>query len=764
MDIWKWIGKLQSTLAEAGQVGSARLLDDLSSCISDLETARAESILPEAKALAKSLNNPWVEVFVGHWEMRNRLGARMEGESALPDMVALFERAHRADTIDCPQSVCVTQDLGNCYANIDGPGWANERRAVIEETLQRIDPSWNCFICLSTEYADTLYDEGRFTEGLDWLAAQEAKLRDSGEDYDLDSIELSRTEHLMGLNRDEEALALMAAQAARAEAAGPEWEAARQARCVRHALALAKLGRDEEAWEVLPSWHESSPRNRIWWLASAALLLQRAPERNTWRLGSFLQDALDHLSRHGAHRPLVDSALIAARLALARKAPWNAQRLLAQARKHQASLRIDAGAGAKLDALEAELAEAPATELPVPAAQLMEWLEAREDRDPEQEIQWLLAARRERPEDQALLLLAASALKACGAHEESESMLWADIERRPDDDVDTVAQMLFESCLKRGGHDRIEALIRHFETIEPSFSIWCQARVAAWKEDWARVVELCQAASEHSEKSTFIGLLAQGLSKQKRYAEAAAAYRRLIESAEDPRDALWHHMTCAAAVEDWAAVRDSAKRLEFTLSSDSGPFDENMGRIIIRYYENNTEHDYYAYRTGPVTARIVENAIPGAPQHVLDELVFDAGIGYLEDPPEDEEERKNFIYTYAAFHTLSRGGFGPSWVMEGVHPGEDRLKALIQALEAHGYEMWVHASGYEMQDAENEGITLHGVLMTAAAPQGRPPQELHELLQKETQDLPHRLCWLPLARHCGADLSVHEACIARYGL
>jgi hypothetical protein len=764
MDIWKWIGKLQGTLVEAGQAGSARLLDDLSSCISDLETERAESLLPEARALAKSLNNPWVEVFVGHWEMRNRLGARMEGESALPEMVALFERAHRPDTIDCPQSVCVTQDLGNCYANIDGPGWANERRAVIEETLQRIDPSWNCFICLSTEYSDALYDEGRHTEGLDWLDAQEAKLKATNGDYDQDSVGLSRAEHLMGLNRDEEALDLMAAQAARAEAAGPEWEAARQARQVRHALALAKLGRDEEAWEVLPGWHNTSPRNRIWWLASAALLLQRAPERNTWQLGSLIQDALDHLSRHGAHRPFVDSALIAARLALARKASWNARRLLAQARKHQARLRIDAGAGAKLDALETELANAPATELPVPAAQLMEWLGAREERDPEQEVQWLLAAQRERPEDQPLLLLTASALRACGAHEEAESLLWADIERRPEDEVDAVAQMLFESCLRRGEHEQVEGLIRHFETIEPSFSIWCQARVAAWKEDWARVIELCQAASESSENSAFIGLLAQGLSRQKRHAEAAAAYHRLAESEDEPRDALWHHMTCAAAAEDWVAVRDSAKRLEFTFSSDSGPFNEDMGKLIIRYHENNTERDYYAYRTGPVTARIVENAAPGAPQHVLDELVFDAGAGYLEDPPEEEEARAHFLYTYAAFHTLKRGGFGPSWMVEGVHPGEDRLKALIQALGAQGYEMWIHASEYELQDAENEGVTLHGVLMTAAAPQDRPAQELHELLQKETQDLPHRLCWLSLARHCGVDLSAHEACIARYGL
>ena len=50
--------------------------------------------------------------------MRNRLGNNGEGETALPEAVALFEFAHRDDTIACPQSVCVTQDLSACYATV----------------------------------------------------------------------------------------------------------------------------------------------------------------------------------------------------------------------------------------------------------------------------------------------------------------------------------------------------------------------------------------------------------------------------------------------------------------------------------------------------------------------------------------------------------------------------------------------------------------------------------------------------------------------
>jgi hypothetical protein len=65
--------------------------------------------------------------------------------SALGEAVALFERAHREDTLECPQSICVTQDLAACYGNIDGPGWVPERIEVCDETLGRIDPELGLF-------------------------------------------------------------------------------------------------------------------------------------------------------------------------------------------------------------------------------------------------------------------------------------------------------------------------------------------------------------------------------------------------------------------------------------------------------------------------------------------------------------------------------------------------------------------------------------------------------------------------------------------
>jgi biopolymer transport protein ExbD len=97
MNIWHWIEQLQASLREAGQAHSADLIDRFSSEICDQEVERAEALMPELRALCKTLENPWLEVFVRHWDLRNRLGNKSEGETALAETVALFEFAHRDD-------------------------------------------------------------------------------------------------------------------------------------------------------------------------------------------------------------------------------------------------------------------------------------------------------------------------------------------------------------------------------------------------------------------------------------------------------------------------------------------------------------------------------------------------------------------------------------------------------------------------------------------------------------------------------------------
>ncbi|MDR3352299.1 MAG: hypothetical protein LBO00_04680 [Zoogloeaceae bacterium] len=763
MDTWQWFDRFTDTLEEAGQGVSARLLFEFVDATANSRLEQAEALLPEVRALAKSLDNPWLEVFVGHWEMRHRLGNQYEGQSALHDMVAIFERAHRSDAIDCPQSVCVTQDFAECHSNIDAPGWAAECRAVLEETLQRIDPSWSCFACLSEEYAFTLYGEGQHAAALDWIDAQENALRQAGKESP-DGLERCRCWNLAALGRAAEAEAILVALVAREDEDDPGRE-----RRLLHAYILALLGRDAEAWEMLPAWDDLDPVNKTTWIDVAEALLPRAPERNTWQLGASLQAELDHLDRHGAYRPLVDYALVCARLALARGAGFSARRILALARKNQKRLRVDAGAAAQLEALERAIEACPSPAPPVAAEVLVAHLETREERNPEREAEWLLAAQSQLPDDMSLAQAAAAALRACGARSEAEDLLWCFVEAHPrigETLPDAVLTELVDACLEHRQGERLESLARLYDAIEPPFALWCRARWANAQENWADVVDFAERGLAFSpDRESLLRLLAGALTRQKRFAEAAAVWLQLANRQEGPCDELWDHMSCAAAAGDWAAARQGAARQGISLAPGEGPFAEDWGWIILRFEENGEPVDYYAQRTGPVTARILENAYPRHLQHVRDEIVFDAAPLY--EPPEDEEERKAFIATFRALHILAFGGYGPSWQVEGAHPGREAVEALDEALEGAGHQVWFINTQYTLKDSAAQveaEAERPGLLFSVASPQGVPPLELHTLLETLTRDWPEGLCWLDLARQCGAQTNRHRAIMERFDL
>lgn len=85
--IWGWVNKLQEELDEAGQNQAAQLIDKLSDDVAELNIGKVEAAMPEALALSRSLQNPWLEVYFRHWEMRNRVGSLVQGEVALKDAV-----------------------------------------------------------------------------------------------------------------------------------------------------------------------------------------------------------------------------------------------------------------------------------------------------------------------------------------------------------------------------------------------------------------------------------------------------------------------------------------------------------------------------------------------------------------------------------------------------------------------------------------------------------------------------------------------------
>jgi hypothetical protein len=158
----------------------------------------------------------------------------------------------------------------------------------------------------------------------------------------------------------------------------------------------------------------------------------------------------------------------------------------------------------------------------------------------------------------------------------------------------------------------------------------------------------------------------------------------------------------------------------------------------------------------------------------------------MEDPPEDPEALENYIHVFSApFHVLQKGGFGPSYMLDGVHPGEDRLDALRQALDEAGWASWQYSSNsYQLhamstpptpdaakpdaEDAEDEEGeegeegTVLGVYLAVAAQSDVPAHAMAKKISQLCEGL--ELSWLSLAREAGQPTAWHEALRDRYQL
>ncbi|MBW8777173.1 MAG: tetratricopeptide repeat protein, partial [Stenotrophomonas sp.] len=420
-----------------------------------------------------------------------------------------------------------------------------------------------------------------------------------------------------------------------------------------------------------------------------------------------------------------------------------------------------AGLAARIDALP-EMAP-----LPAPAGELLAWLDAQgeqnQSRDPEREAQWLLQAQAQLPDDEALAEMAASALGACGAQTESRALLWRFVRAHAQDDG-PAAYTLMRWLAEQGDDDGLRQLADLYRGSVPVFAHWCEVQRARRVSDWAALEQAAQALLAASPGSHGArGTLARMYMETGRFSEAQACYAQLVELLEEPSAAHWDHMSAASAARDWDAVRRSAAAIGMELSSQDGVVEEPWGWVIIRSEENGEPMEYYARRSGPVTARIVENAPANRAQQVGDWVVFDAAL--VHPAPEEEEAREHFIPTYAQVHVLERGGFARSWLIDGAHPGEEAWNAFVAAAEAQGWQVWSHSRpDYTVTDPDAEEGTLPGLLFTVAQPQDHAPLALHRFLQQETVKWPHPHCWLRLAEACDQDRQPHLDVIERYGL
>jgi tetratricopeptide (TPR) repeat protein len=315
MNIWQWFDDIEMELIEQGHHRLAQLLNDLPNNTVNENHSQVDAILPEALALARAVKHPWLEVFIRHWNLQSRVVHRYEVAEMLSEAVSLLEFSTRDETRDCPQSICVVQDLTICYSLADGPGYADDCLAVCKETLEKIDESWPCFSCISSEYADALLQKKQYQEAFNFLQQQNQTFLLTHQydgRFELRSIWV---ETLIHLQRYQEAYDFN-----KEAYSWDESESELLTKAIDEARITAHLGRYDEAKNVLPAFEQISNTSEYFseWADAVELLINAEVIPNDSSVNAQFQLMSEKLAQQGVIRQAFTITLSQAELALKR--------------------------------------------------------------------------------------------------------------------------------------------------------------------------------------------------------------------------------------------------------------------------------------------------------------------------------------------------------------------------------------------------------------------------------------------------------------
>lgn len=740
MDIWEWVNDTTEELRKGGQARLADLVDAVSSACCDGEHERVENMVPEALSLARAVKNPWIEVFIRHWFLQSRVLHRHDvSRDTMKHAVSLIEFASRPEARDCPQSVCAVQDLAGAYGLVDGVGFAEQRLAVTEEALSRINPTWPCFDCVSSERASALLDQRRYAEALEFCERQLAQQPRS-----TTGLAGHRFRALSALGRHTEA----ASAAAKMDFSN-SGESGAVTKSLFQALAAARLGRLEQARELLPSFERLEPEHFVDWLRCVRDLGSSEGHPGSWRVERIVASMCRTLAGYESYFTLAKVHKLAAQIAVRRGARASAERHLAAALRTAERLREPAWLFTRLEGIRADLSRlAPSDTAPDTVEAVLEAL----GRDPETDLTLLghpaLAA------DARLERYRARALAALGLEAEARRVLEDAVEAWPEDGG--LFLQLVELLRVQGEHARLEALCSSRTGGDSADARWVWARSLVARGDAlgarARCLEVLEQRPEHDEAR----LLLASLLRDAGELDAALEHLEQLVKDSEPGNADWDRMLTATLAGRWDIVRDSAKRLDLPVEDDeTGPIDRRWHACRIRVRLADGQHRaLFAWRTGPVTARIDEVCEPGLEQHHGDVVAFDAEpLNQEEVEAAREGGDESALWEYAAYRTLSAGNFR-AFSIDGFAPDE-AAQELLQAKLAELDIVWEQRSG-EQYELELDGETQRATFAFLGLPETCTDAQAHAALLAATSELSLRLVWPDLASAAG-DTATAEA-------
>ncbi|TNE48260.1 MAG: hypothetical protein EP343_16745 [Deltaproteobacteria bacterium] len=743
MDIWRWLDDVYNEFKDDNP-RLVWMLFRLPSFIVDNDHEMVDSLMPEALALARESKNPWIEVFLRHWDMQSRILHRSLIKEALPEAIDLLERAHRDDAIQCPQTICVSQDVCVAYGRADGPGYSNERMQVASETLGRINPKWPCWRCISCEYANALLDQERYEEALDFTEQQFAAMEKVRGETNVYGFRNQYVESYIGLGRLEEALEFN--KNAEYEALGDGFLVEKR---IDQSRILSMLGRWEEAVEQMPDWYEveGTQSDYYSWCDAAQWLALGGH----WppSLGSPLPHfffSYKQLFSQGVLRQSIHIAHWAAEICLQKRAFVLVDLIVRDIQNMMKELDKVLDAKDNLVQLKAKVKDAKASHSPLhhDDREKVESLLGEGDGLP---LGMLLEAAETWPDWWDVLVLAGESWSELGFAETFEALLEGFVLRNPTHEE--ALRTLCDRYLSKNRRDAFEKLQSRYDDVDDTAvrGVLTHAELQ-WAEklgdDERAVTHLYALLKLNTSDASLRMQLIRKLRRSGQLEEALAVLEEGLGDSSYDKALHWERILIATRLGRWALARESCEPVGWAINPEEiGPILQRGSLIRLVFEEDEYERYYYALRTGPVTAHVIQLAPVGYPQHYDDWVAIEPKPINLADFLDEEEDNHEILPLHRVDAVLDAANF-TTFELEGVHPGASVLQSLTGQLEAHEAVLQVTSSEeYVVFDQETDE-ELPGIYARLGLPPFMDPTEMHAILDRMTRELSLQWVWLNL--------------------
>jgi hypothetical protein len=303
---------------------------------------------------------------------------------------------------------------------------------------------------------------------------------------------------------------------------------------------------------------------------------------------------------------------------------------------------------------------------------------------------------------------------------------------------------LAASLLAEPDHEALERLLAgHVELAAAQGPAWLQLRWILGQSlrargQSSRLLALDRETLQRAGSSTAFRLRLAAVARELGDWEAALEALERVAELLPPGNHDWDRMVAATVLGRWASVRQAATRLELELPDTDDPAEPpelNLGLIRCEFVEPSGRRErYWARRTSPCGARIIEIAMPADPQHFEDVVVFEPSD--LDAHLREANDRQRPCFEVVAI--LEPGRYR-AFLLRGFDPGEARFELLRAGLREHGHGVErITNAGRQAADPRTEPdveaplVSTLGMLV--ACPLDVHPSELRTLMNELTAD------------------------------